>query len=323
LMAAPDDHWQDRVMRIANDITELIGNTPLVRIRNITDGAGGEVVAKLEFFNPAHSVKDRIGVAMIDAAQEAGLIGPDTVVVEPTSGNTGIALAMVCAARGIKIVLTMPETMSLERRALLRGYGAELILTPGPEGMGGAIARATELAASDPKYFMPQQFKNLANPAIHRVTTAEEIWADTDGGVDILISGVGTGGTITGVGQVLKERKPGVQIIAVEPAASPVLAGGAKGPHPIQGIGAGFIPDILDTGVYDEVIGVAADDAMATARRAATEEGLLVGISSGAALWAAREVAQRPENAGKLIVVIIPSFGERYLSTALFAGLSE
>lgn len=323
MMAAPDDHWQDRVMRIANDITELIGNTPLVRIRNITDGAGGEVVAKLEFFNPAHSVKDRIGVAMIDAAQEAGLIGPDTVVVEPTSGNTGIALAMVCAARGIKIVLTMPETMSLERRALLRGYGAELILTPGPEGMGGAIARATELAASDPKYFMPQQFKNLANPAIHRVTTAEEIWADTDGGVDILISGVGTGGTITGVGQVLKERKPGVQVIAVEPAASPVLAGGAKGPHPIQGIGAGFIPDILDTGVYDEVIGVAADDAMATARRAATEEGLLVGISSGAALWAAREVASRPENAGKLIVVIIPSFGERYLSTALFAGLSE
>ncbi|MBK9740030.1 MAG: cysteine synthase A [Actinobacteria bacterium] len=310
-------------MRIANDVTELIGNTPLVRIRRITDGAAGDVVAKLEFFNPAHSVKDRIGVAMIDAAQEAGLIGPDTIVVEPTSGNTGIALAMVCAARGIKIVLTMPETMSLERRALLRGYGAELILTPGPEGMGGAIARATELAASDPKYFMPQQFQNPANPAIHRATTAEEIWADTDGGVDILISGVGTGGTITGVGQVLKERKPGVQVIAVEPAASPVLAGGAKGPHPIQGIGAGFVPDILDTHVYDEVIGVSADDALATARRAAVEEGLLVGISSGAALWAAREVAQRPENAGKLIVVIIPSFGERYLSTALFAGLSE
>jgi cysteine synthase A len=310
-------------MRIANDITELIGNTPLVRIRNITDGAGGDVVAKLEFFNPAHSVKDRIGVAMIDAAQEAGLIGPDTVVVEPTSGNTGIALAMVCAARGIKIVLTMPETMSLERRALLRGYGAELILTPGPEGMGGAIARATELAASDPKYFMPQQFQNPANPAIHRATTAQEIWADTDGGVDILISGVGTGGTITGVGQVLKERKPGVQVIAVEPAASPVLAGGAKGPHPIQGIGAGFVPEILDTGVYDEVIGVAADDALATARRAAVEEGLLVGISSGAALWAAAQVAARPENAGKLIVVIIPSFGERYLSTALFAGLAE
>jgi cysteine synthase A len=310
-------------MRIANDVTELIGNTPLVRIRNITDGAAAQVVAKLEYFNPAHSVKDRIGVAMIDAAQEAGLIGPDTVVVEPTSGNTGIALAMVCAARGIKIVLTMPETMSLERRALLRGYGAELILTPGPDGMGGAIAKATELAASDPKYFLPQQFTNPANPAIHRATTAEEIWADTDGGVDILISGVGTGGTITGVGQVLKERKPGVQIIAVEPAASPVLQGGAKGPHPIQGIGAGFVPAILDTGVYDEVIGVAADDAIATARRSATEEGLLVGISSGAALWAAREVARRPENAGRLIVVIIPSFGERYLSTALFSGLAD
>ena len=310
-------------MRIANDVTELIGNTPLVRVRNITDGAGGQVVAKLEFFNPANSVKDRIGVAMIDAAQEAGLIGPDTIVVEPTSGNTGIALAMVCAARGIKIVLTMPETMSVERRMLLRGYGAELILTPGPEGMGGAIARATELAASDPKYFMPQQFQNPANPAIHRVTTAEEIWADTDGQVDILVAGVGTGGTITGVGQVLKERKPSVQVIAVEPAASPVLSGGAKGPHPIQGIGAGFVPDILDTGVFDEVVAVSADDAMATARRAATEEGLLVGISSGAALWAAAEVARRPENDGKLIVVIIPSFGERYLSTPLFAGLGD
>jgi cysteine synthase A len=310
-------------MRIANDVTELVGNTPLVRVRNITDGAGAQVVAKLEFFNPAHSVKDRIGVAMIDAAQEAGLIGPDTVVVEPTSGNTGIALAMVCAARGIKIVLTMPETMSLERRALLRGYGAELILTPGPEGMGGAIAKATELAASDPKYFMPQQFMNAANPEIHRRTTAEEIWADTDGAVDIVVAGVGTGGTITGVGQVLKERKPGVQIIAVEPSASPVLQGGPKGPHPIQGIGAGFVPAILDTEVYDEVIGVSADDALATARRAETEEGLLVGISSGAALWAAREVASRPENAGKLIVVIIPSFGERYLSTALFADLRD
>ena len=310
-------------MRIANDITELIGNTPLVRIRHVTDGAGAEVAAKLEFFNPAHSVKDRIGVAMIDAAQEAGLIGPDTVVVEPTSGNTGIALAMVCAARGIKIVLTMPETMSLERRALLRGYGADLILTPGSEGMGGAIAKATELAASDPTYFMPQQFMNAANPAIHRRTTAEEIWNDTDGQVDILVAGVGTGGTITGVGQALKERKPDVQVIAVEPAASPVLSGGQKGPHPIQGIGAGFVPAILDTEVYDEVIGVQADDAMAMARRAATEEGLLVGISSGAALWAARKVAQRPENAGKLVVVIIPSFGERYLSTALFAGLAE
>lgn len=310
-------------MRIANDITELIGNTPLVKIRNITDGAGAEVAAKLEYFNPAHSVKDRIGVAMIDAAQEAGLIGPDTVVVEPTSGNTGIALAMVCAARGIKIVLTMPETMSLERRALLRGYGAELILTPGPEGMGGAIAKATELAASDPKYFLPQQFENLANPAIHRKTTAEEIWRDTDGKVDIFIAGVGTGGTITGTGQILKERNPNIQVIAVEPEASPVLSGGAKGPHPIQGIGAGFVPAILDTEVYDEVIGVSAENAMATARRAATEEGLLVGISSGAALWAAAEVAKRPENAGKLIVVIIPSFGERYLSTALFAGLAD
>ena len=310
-------------MRIANDVTELIGNTPLVRVRNITDGAGGQVVAKLEYFNPAHSVKDRIGVAMIDAAQEAGLIGPDTVVVEPTSGNTGIALAMVCAARGIKIVLTMPETMSMERRMLLRGYGAELILTPGPEGMNGAIAKAAELAASDPKYFMPQQFENPANPAIHRVTTAEEIWADTDGEIDILVAGVGTGGTITGVGQVLKERKPGVQVIAVEPAASPVLSGGAKGPHPIQGIGAGFVPANLDTEVYDEVIVVSAEDAMTTARRAATQEGLLVGISSGAALWAGVQVAQRPENAGKLIVVIVPSFGERYLSTALFAGLGD
>jgi cysteine synthase A len=310
-------------MRIANDITELVGNTPLVRLRNITDGAEAQVVAKLEFFNPAHSVKDRIGVAMIDAAQEAGLIGPDTIVVEPTSGNTGIALAMVCAARGIKIVLTMPETMSLERRALLRGYGAELILTPGSEGMGGAIARATELAASDPRYFMPQQFMNAANPEVHRRTTAEEIWRDTDGEVDVFIAGVGTGGTITGAGQALKARKPSVQVIAVEPAASPVLQGGQKGPHPIQGIGAGFVPAILDTEVYDEVIGVDAEDAMSMARRAATEEGLLVGISSGAALTAAVRVAQRPENAGKLVVVIIPSFGERYLSTALFAGLAE
>ena len=310
-------------MRIANDVTELIGGTPLVRLNRITQGAGATVVAKLEYFNPAHSVKDRIGVAMIDAAQEAGLIGPDTVVVEPTSGNTGIALAMVCAARGIKIVLTMPETMSKERRALLRAFGAELILTPGPEGMGGAIAKATELAASDPNYFMPQQFANPANPAIHRATTAEEIWADTDGDVDIVVSGIGTGGTITGVGQVLKERKPSVQMIAVEPAASPVLSGGAKGPHPIQGIGAGFVPEILDTGIYDEIITVSADDAMTTARATATSEGLLVGISSGAAVWAALQVARRPENTGKLIVVIIPSFGERYLSTALYADLLD
>lgn len=310
-------------MRIANDITELIGNTPLVRINRIAGDNSAQVLAKLEFFNPASSVKDRIGLAMIDAAQEAGLIGPDTVVVEPTSGNTGIALAMVCAARGIPIVLTMPETMSVERRLLLRGYGADLILTPGPDGMSGAIAKAEELAKSDPKYFMPQQFANPANPKIHRETTAEEIWDDTDGTIDILIAGVGTGGTITGVGQALKERKPSVQIVAVEPTASPVLSGGAKGPHPIQGIGAGFIPDVLDTDVYDEVITVENEDALATARQAATEEGLLVGISSGAALSAAKEVAQRPENAGKVIVVIIPSFGERYLSTPLFAGLGD
>lgn len=310
-------------MRIANDITELIGNTPLVRINRIAGDNSAQVLAKLEFFNPASSVKDRIGLAMIDAAQEAGLIGPDTVVVEPTSGNTGIALAMVCAARGIPIVLTMPETMSVERRLLLRGYGADLILTPGPDGMSGAIAKAEELATSDPKYFMPQQFANPANPKIHRETTAEEIWDDTDGTIDILIAGVGTGGTITGVGQALKERKPSVQIVAVEPTASPVLSGGAKGPHPIQGIGAGFIPDVLDTDVYDEVITVENEDALATARQAATEEGLLVGISSGAALSAAKEVAQRPENAGKVIVVIIPSFGERYLSTPLFAGLGD
>ena len=309
-------------MRIANDVTDLIGNTPLVRLNRITDGAQATVAAKLEFYNPANSVKDRIGVAMIDAAQEAGQIGPDTVIVEPTSGNTGIALAMVCAARGIKCVLTMPETMSVERRMLLRAFGAELILTPGPEGMGGAIARAEGLAKEHENYVMPQQFANPANPAIHRATTAEEVWRDTDGEVDIFVSGVGTGGTITGVGQVLKERKPGVQVIAVEPSASPVLSGGAKGPHPLQGIGAGFVPDVLDTEVYDEVIQVDNDDAMETARRAAREEGLLVGISSGAALRAAIDVAQRPENAGKLIVVVIPSFGERYLSTALFADLA-
>lgn len=309
-------------MRIADDVTALIGNTPLVRLNRITDGAGATVAAKLEFYNPANSVKDRIGVAMIDAAQEAGLIGPDTVIVEPTSGNTGIALAMVCAARGIKCVLTMPETMSMERRMLLRAFGAELILTPGPEGMGGAIATAEQLTKDNPDYVMPQQFANPANPAIHRATTAEEIWADTDGQVDILVSGVGTGGTITGVGQVLKQRRPGVQIVAVEPAASPVLSGGAKGPHPLQGIGAGFVPEVLDTAVYDEIVQVSNDDAMQTARRSAREEGLLVGISSGAALWAAVELAKRPENDGKLIVVIIPSFGERYLSTPLFADLA-
>ncbi len=310
-------------MKVANNVTELIGNTPLVRLNRVTEGAQAEVFAKLEFYNPAHSVKDRIGAAMIDAGEKAGLINKDTVIVEPTSGNTGIALAMVAAARGYKIVLTMPETMSKERRMLLRAYGAELILTPGPEGMGGAIRRAEELAASDPKYFLPQQFKNLANPEIHRKTTAEEIWRDTDGKVDFLVSGVGTGGTITGTSEVLKSRKPSFKAIAVEPDASPVLSGGAKGPHPIQGIGAGFVPDVLNTKIYDEVIRVKNDDAFTTARRMAREEGLLVGISSGAATWAALQVANRAENAGKIIVVIIPSFGERYLSTPLFADLAE
>jgi cysteine synthase A len=310
-------------MKIADDVTQLIGNTPLVRLRRVSEGAVAEIAAKLEFFNPAHSVKDRIAVAMIDAAEKAGLLTPDTTIVEPTSGNTGIALAMVCAARGYRCIFTMPETMSRERRMLLRGYGAELVLTPGPEGMGGAIAKAEEIANGDGRYFVPQQFENPANPAIHRETTAEEIWSDTDGRVDIVVAGVGTGGTITGVGQVLKERKPSVQLVAVEPAASPVLSGGAKGPHPIQGIGAGFVPAILDVSLLDEIITVENEDAFATARRLATDEGLLVGISSGAAVWAALKVAHRKENAGKLIVVIIPSFGERYLSTKLFEGLGD
>jgi cysteine synthase A len=310
-------------MKIYNNITELVGGTPLVRLHRITQGAQAEVVAKLEFFNPAHSVKDRIGVSMIEAAEKAGKIKSDTIILEPTSGNTGIALAMVCAAQGYKLTLTMPETMSLERRLLLRGYGAELILTPGSQGMRGAIDKANELAESDPRYFIPQQFKNPANPEIHRRTTAEEIWRDTDGKVDLLVAGVGTGGTITGVGEVLKSRKPSVQVIAVEPDASPVLSGGEKGPHPIQGIGAGFIPDVLNTSIYDEVVRVKGEDAFATARRMAREEGLLVGISSGAATWAALQVAQRSENTGKLLVVIIPSFGERYLSTPLFADLVD
>lgn len=310
-------------MKIAQNVAELVGKTPLVRLNRLTDGAQATVVAKLEFFNPGHSVKDRIAVAMLDAAEAAGQIGPDTIILEPTSGNTGIGLAMVCAARGYRCTIVMPETMSRERRQLLRAYGAELILTPGPEGMGGAIARATQLAAEDSRYLIPQQFENPANPAIHRATTAEEIWADTEGQVDIFVSGVGTGGTVTGVGEVLKAKKPGVQIVAVEPEASPVLSGGPKGPHPIQGIGAGFVPAILNTGVYDEVIQVSNDNAFETARAMATQEGLLVGISSGAATWAALELARRPENAGKLIVVVIPSFGERYLSTPLFQHLAD
>ena len=310
-------------MKIANDVTELVGNTPLVRLRRLTEGCVAEVVAKLEFYNPAHSVKDRIGVSMIEAAEQAGLIKPDTIILEPTSGNTGIALAFVCASKGYKCALIMPDTMSKERRALLRAYGAELVLTPGSEGMPGAIKKAEEMAAADRRYFIPQQFQNPANPAIHRSTTAEEIWRDTDGEVDILVAGIGTGGTITGVGEVLKARKPSFRCVAVEPDASPVLSGGMKGPHPIQGIGAGFIPDVLNLQIIDEIVRVKAEDAFEIARRMAREEGLLVGISSGAATWAALQVARRPESAGKLIVMIIPSFGERYLSTALFAGLLD
>jgi len=310
-------------MSIAEDVTQLVGNTPLVRLRRVTEGAVADVVAKLEYFNPGGSVKDRIGVAMLDAAEEAGLLKPDTIILEPTSGNTGIALAMVAAARGYKLVLTMPDTMSIERRVLLRAYGAELVLTPGKDGMPGAIAKAEELAKSDQRYFVPQQFENPANPAIHRATTAEEVWKQTDGKIDFFISGVGTGGTITGVAQVIKERKPEAKFIAVEPAASPVLSGGQKGPHPIQGIGAGFIPPVLDQDLVDEVITVGNDDALDLARRLALEEGLLVGISSGAAVVAALQVARRPENKGKLVVVVLPSSGERYLSTVLFSDLAD
>jgi cysteine synthase A len=309
-------------VRIASDITELIGNTPMVRLNRVTEGIGATVVAKLEYFNPLSSVKDRIGVAMIRAAEQAGKIGPDTIILEPTSGNTGIALAFVCAARGYRCTLVMPETMSAERRALLRALGAELVLTPGPEGMPGAIARAEAMAAENPNYLIPQQFKNPANPEIHRQTTAEEIWRDTDGQVDIVVSGVGTGGTITGVGQVLKPRRPSLRCVAVEPAASAVLSGCPRGPHAIQGIGAGFVPDILDRSIIDEIIQVEDQQAREMARRLAREEGVFAGISSGAAVHAALEVARRPESAGKLVVVIIPSTGERYLSTPTYADLA-
>ena len=310
-------------MKIANNVTELVGNTPLVKLNRVTEGAEATVLAKLEFFNPGSSVKDRIAVAMIDAAEKAGKINKNTTIVEPTSGNTGIGLAMVCAARGYKLIITMPETMSRERRMLMRAYGAELVLTPGPEGMGGAIAKAKELAEANPdSFFIPQQFENPANPEVHRNTTAVEIWNDTDGKVDIVVAGVGTGGTITGIGEVLKAKNPNIQVVAVEPAASPVLSGGPKGPHPIQGIGAGFVPSILNTEIYDEIIQVPSEAAFETARAVGSQEGVLVGISSGAAVWAAVQLAKRPENKCKNIVVIIPSNGERYLSTPLFENLA-
>lgn len=309
-------------MNIAKNITDLIGNTPLVELNRLTKGLPGRVAAKLEFFNPGSSVKDRIAEAMIEAAEKEGKINKDTIIVEATSGNTGIGLAMVCAARGYKLAITMPESMSKERRMLLRAFGAELILTPAAEGMGGAIARAKALVDEHPEtYFMPRQFDNQANVEIHRKTTAEEVWRDTDGQVDIFVAGVGTGGTVTGVGEVLKARKPDVKIVAVEPDASPVLSGGEKGSHPIQGLGAGFVPSILNTQIYDEIIRVTGEDAFATARAAAEKEGILVGISSGAAIWSALQLAAKEENRGKLIVVLIPSYGERYLSTPLFADL--
>jgi cysteine synthase A len=310
-------------MRIAENVAGLVGGTPLVRLNRLTEGASATVVAKLEYNNPAKSVKDRIGLSMVEAAERAGRIGPDTILVEPTSGNTGIALAFVAAARGYKLKLTMPETMSRERRMLLRAYGAELVLTPGSEGIRGSIRKAEELVASDSRYLMLNQFENPANPEVHRRTTAEEIWRDTDGQADILVSGVGTGGTITGVGEVVKSRKSSFKCVAVEPATSPVLSGGKPGPHIIQGLGAGFVPGVLNVRVIDEVIPVQGDDALETARRMAQEEGLLVGISSGAATWAALQVARRAENKDKLIVVIIPSFGERYLTTALYSHLAD
>ena len=308
-------------MKIYNNITEVFGNTPLVKLNRMTDGSSATVLAKLEFYNPTSTVKDRIGIAMVDAAEKSGQLKPGGTIVEATSGNTGIALAMVGAARGYKTILTMPDSMSKERRALLRAFGAELVLTPAAEGMKGAVAKAEELGANGA--VLVRQFENEANPEIHRKTTAEEIWRDTDGKVDAIVAGIGTGGTITGIGQVLKSRKPEIKIFAVEPAASPILNGGKPGGHPIQGIGPNFVPPILDRNVYDEVIDVEADNAVAFARRAAAEEGILAGISSGAALWAAVQVANRPEMAGKTIVVIIPSFGERYLSTVLYEDITE
>jgi len=310
-------------MRIYNNITELIGNTPLVRLNRLDKDTVADVVLKLEYFNPAHSVKDRIGVAMINAAEDAGLLTPESIIVEPTSGNTGIGLAFTAAARGYRCVIIMPEKVSYERKMMMKVLGAELILTAADEGMNGAIAKAESLVESDPRYFMPNQFANPANPDIHRRTTAQEIWVDTDGQVDILVAGIGTGGTITGTGEGLKAFNPKIQVIAVEPEASPVLSGGEKGPHPIMGIGAGFVPPVLNTKIYDEIITVTGDDAFSTARKLASEEGLPVGISSGAATWAALQAAKRPENKGKLIVVIIPSFAERYLSTPLFDDIRE
>ncbi len=309
-------------MPIHRDITQLIGNTPMVTINRLNAGGKARIAAKLEFLNPLSSVKDRIGLALIEAAERDGHLGPRAVIIEPTSGNTGIALAFVAAVKGYRLILTMPETMSVERRKLLRAFGAELVLTEGAKGMKGAVAKAEELAAVTPNSFIPQQFENPANPAVHRRTTAEEIWRDTEGAVDIFIGGVGTGGTLTGVGEVLKARKPGLQVIAVEPEKSPVLSGGAPGPHRIQGIGAGFVPGNLNAQLVDEVIKVREEDAGATARAAATQEGLLIGISSGAALWAALQVAARPANEGRLIAVILPSCGERYLSTWLFEDLN-
>ena len=309
--------------QVFDNITEVFGRTPLVRLNRVTDGADATVLAKLEFYNPSASVKDRLGIGIVDAAEASGELQPGGTIVEGTSGNTGIALAMIGAARGYRVIIAMPETMSKERRALLRAYGAELVLTPGGEGMKGAVARAEQIAAETPGAVLAKQFENQANVEIHRLTTAEEVWNDTDGGVDIFVSGIGTGGTITGVGQVLKERKPEVQVVGVEPAESPILNGGQPGPHKIQGIGANFVPEILDREVYDEIIDVNIDQAVATARRLGIEEGILGGISSGATVYAATQLAKRPENAGKTIVVIVASYGERYLSTVLYEGLLD